>query len=920
MARLLCLANCQDGVISEEVKGNRSAINMKRRNEARPRRGRSNSSSPPRQRGTKSRRRVTGVTNEDSKDSVKDEKPNTPSKQIDSDTSEESTGSKRQSQRISSKESDIKKTPVVTKQTVPKSRTSRKTSSDSTSKAKDEVENKPSPPLPMSMPQSPAVPSPSTYQPPVQDHNVPSPAVIPSSAPSINQIPQPLMGMSKIEQPLTDLKLPERVIAKPPKKRKADLDSEAFATPPPLQKRPSIDLEEWKNQRVLAKRNGVYVPGVIKDIKTNVSLGILFDEDTSLCYYQHIFDVSIPEIISDHSPRGVTVSVGARVCVRISSDANVFYPGYVMEKKLNPIIYRVKLENRSPDQEVMVSRANLRLLQPPWYEDLEEMEMDFPLKPPLTQELRSPMSMRTDQHSAGTPVTPLLDQSETDDEIYELEKNFDSSGMSTPRSGSATPGSGTRSQNGRDRRQPPKKRDSARSRSAQSTESSRCSTPRSPNSNTKYKKGDVVSTPNGIRKKFNGKQWRRLCSKDGCTKESQRRGFCSRHLSLKGKGGMRQPTFPGCHKGEMKDSGNLEWNDSREGEYQQRYETEETEAANMLVSLGNSRSGTPAFSPTPQTPVSPRIQSPAGSGIYRSSNSFTPISPHPNSQYQHTFVGSPARSWSSKSGSSSSEHVSPITPRFPSYHQQQQKGLPVPAKPHALSLSKQDLGRSEDSGIGIDIRTPKTPLSKAASLSNVVGIQGTKAVQPGMQVQQSVYHSTVDMTAKAHPDLTKSAHYLPQNRPAASQQTSTISAPIIKQALGQPVMTNSSQQQGRTYQTYQAISAQQNRISEPAPNTHPQMRANEHEMKRPQNSMAPPEQHHSIRFHQPVQHPSPVNLLPVIQRGSEVPKSEGVAAVQIVNVEKDNNHVPVVAEDRNIVSKYKLSVIFLFRSVSIFEY
>lgn len=50
----------------------------------------------------------------------------------------------------------------------------------------------------------------------------------------------------------------------------------------------------------------------------------------------------------------------------------------------------------------------------------------------------------------------------------------------------------------------------------------------------KYKKGDVVSTPSGIRKKFNGKQWRRLCSKDECPKESQRRGYCSRHLNLKG--------------------------------------------------------------------------------------------------------------------------------------------------------------------------------------------------------------------------------------------------------------------------------------------------------------------------------------------------------------------------------------------------
>ncbi|XP_074595422.1 putative transcription factor capicua [Brevipalpus obovatus] len=51
--------------------------------------------------------------------------------------------------------------------------------------------------------------------------------------------------------------------------------------------------------------------------------------------------------------------------------------------------------------------------------------------------------------------------------------------------------------------------------------------------NTKYKKGDIVSSANGIRKKFNGKQWRRLCSKDDCTKESQRRGYCSRHLSLR---------------------------------------------------------------------------------------------------------------------------------------------------------------------------------------------------------------------------------------------------------------------------------------------------------------------------------------------------------------------------------------------------
>ena len=77
-------------------------------------------------------------------------------------------------------------------------------------------------------------------------------------------------------------------------------------------------------------------------------------------------------------------------------------------------------------------------------------------------------------------------------------------------------------------------------------------TPRSPAAQQqKYQKGDVVSTPNGIRKKFNGKQWRRLCSKDGCTKESQRRGYCSRHLSLKGKSLRSTLSFPGRRKGKF---------------------------------------------------------------------------------------------------------------------------------------------------------------------------------------------------------------------------------------------------------------------------------------------------------------------------------------------------------------------------------
>ncbi|KAK3525249.1 hypothetical protein QTP86_024932, partial [Hemibagrus guttatus] len=67
-----------------------------------------------------------------------------------------------------------------------------------------------------------------------------------------------------------------------------------------------------------------------------------------------------------------------------------------------------------------------------------------------------------------------------------------------------------------------------------SSSSSRSRTPLTA-AQQKYKKGDVVCTPTGIRKKFNGKQWRRLCSREGCSKESQRRGYCSRHLSMRTK-------------------------------------------------------------------------------------------------------------------------------------------------------------------------------------------------------------------------------------------------------------------------------------------------------------------------------------------------------------------------------------------------
>ena len=75
------------------------------------------------------------------------------------------------------------------------------------------------------------------------------------------------------------------------------------------------------------------------------------------------------DIISDHSPMGMMVQIGSPVCVRINSDNSVFYMGRVIDKKSQPVAYHVNLDTvpeNTQEPAVWVSKANIRLLQPPW--------------------------------------------------------------------------------------------------------------------------------------------------------------------------------------------------------------------------------------------------------------------------------------------------------------------------------------------------------------------------------------------------------------------------------------------------------------------------------------------------------------------------------------------------------------------------
>lgn len=231
-----------------------------------------------------------------------------------------------------------------------------------------------------------------------------------------------------------------------------------------------------------------------------------------------------------------------------------------------------------------------------------------------------------------------------------------------------------------------------------SSSSSRSRTPLTA-AQQKYKKGDVVCTPTGIRKKFNGKQWRRLCSREGCSKESQRRGYCSRHLSMRTKemeasGGGRERggasstgtlTPSDLRLGGGRTSSEFDWDEtsresseasSRGGDSRprlvlpsllpqdlSRFDFDECEAATMLVSLGSSRSGTPSFSPiSNQSPFSP-TPSPSPSPLFgfRPAN-FSPITasasltPRRHRQLSGTKMGTP--------GTERERHLSGILPTY----------------------------------------------------------------------------------------------------------------------------------------------------------------------------------------------------------------------------------------------------------------
>ncbi|XP_060817869.1 putative transcription factor capicua isoform X3 [Bombus pascuorum] len=448
----------------------------------------------------------------------------------------------------------------------------------------------------------------------------------------------------------------------------------------------AIDLSEWRDHRVLALRDSYYYPGVIRNVVQG-EIYIEFDGERKLMRYTDILGAGRYDVIGDASPSVGQVTLDAKVCIRCPTSNNhidaakVFVKGTVCKILTKPKRFVVKIP-REDDQSdsYVVKRADLRLVQPPWWDELEEGLEDCDssrvegiehgyrnssepstavpiLQLHHTSHHTSHISTHSDTggyyRTTGTsplmtlatsahPATTALSNGSRPYDDLESEDDLDREDITFPSDADAKLSGSS-------------KRSSMQSRGSTSslveqrsiTPRSQAATPRSQAATPhRYKKGDVVATPSGVRKKFNGKQWRRLCSKEGCSKESQRRGYCSRHLSLKGSC-LRGPTntFPG---GKMDGEETSRDSDTSpnygDRRIAGRFDQDETEAANMLVSLGSSRSATPAFSsPTGQSSISPCInQSPVPPLGLNQNNVFMPIS---SPAHHATPLISPGAKW-----------------------------------------------------------------------------------------------------------------------------------------------------------------------------------------------------------------------------------------------------------------------------------
>jgi hypothetical protein len=154
--------------------------------------------------------------------------------------------------------------------------------------------------------------------------------------------------------------------------------------------RPQLDLSEWVGHRVLARCGnvpGVYYPGIIAEVRPlpDNDLHILLDRtNESVVVKLPLADgqFDAPAVISDAIPMTSQVEIGSKVCVRQPRQGrglDTFVEAVVYEVCRQPLQFLVKMGESSEEDspKIWVTRAALRLQEPPWLEELAAVA-DYP--------------------------------------------------------------------------------------------------------------------------------------------------------------------------------------------------------------------------------------------------------------------------------------------------------------------------------------------------------------------------------------------------------------------------------------------------------------------------------------------------------------------------------------------------------------
>ncbi|KPU79347.1 uncharacterized protein Dana_GF17645, isoform B [Drosophila ananassae] len=525
-----------------------------------------------------------------------------------------------------------------------------------------------------------------------------------------------------------------------------------------------LDLSEWNNTRVLAKIHNHYASGIIRQVQEAAADSILVEFDSADLgsrLYPDVLHQGCCHVILDASPPMADITLDARVCVRQrvegrggagSSGSFVYVEGVITGINHATKQYTVQLMGEEMNTSKVVCRADLRLLQPPWWDELNELTppsgaaaapavvykrkvsagasgeaMGMPSGNIVYPKTASgtPLTFVATRYDGKLPTAPATptNQQQQQQHLVKHEEYYrttatspfqtrpalaglshgsaDQSAQSHPQQANGLPdiviSPGSNGQHLKIQHQQQQssrgyddydsddelkrvgignspaagdldtekmsacsKRSSMQSRGSTSSLLDQRLTPRShpatPRSQAttphRFKKGDIVESESGVRKKYNGKQWRRLCML--CTKESQRRGYCSRHLNQKGNNSaLPSSTGPGRLLSDSRSSSKTQIDEdtSRDSEtspnyrVKGRYDQEETDAAVMLVSLSSSRSATPSYtSPVNHAGASPLnaiAHSPVNVSTSHRQNFFTPIANQSQQQQQQQPVAIP---------------------------------------------------------------------------------------------------------------------------------------------------------------------------------------------------------------------------------------------------------------------------------------